>query len=72
MRKINELRTITFSHDDKAENNLVHTSNRNTRSNVDIKMYFQYFFLNGLHTPTQMQPPAWVILDAIYQLKQWM
>ena len=41
---INEQRNITFSHDDKAGNNVVHLSNRNTGNSVDIKMYFQYFF----------------------------
>ena len=68
--KINEQRTITFSHDDKAGNNVIHFSNRNTRISVDIKMYFQYI----LEWPAYSNPNAtscMVILDAIYQLKQW-
>ena len=34
---------LLFSHDDKAGNNVVHSSNRNTRNSINIKIYFQCF-----------------------------
>ena len=67
---INEQRTITFSHDDKEGNNMVLFSNRNTGNSVDIKMYIQLFSewpaYSNLNATSCM-----IILDAIYQLKQW-
>ena len=67
---INEQRTITFSCDDKAGNNVVNFSNRHTGNGVDIKMYFQYFSewpaYSNLNATSCM-----VILDAVYQWKQW-
>ena len=61
---------ITFSCDDKARNNMIHFSNRNTRNSVDIKMYLQYFSewpaYSNLNATSCM-----VTLDAIYQSKQW-
>ena len=69
-KTINEQRTITFSLDDKAGHNMVHFSNRNTRNSVDIKMYFQYFSEWSAYSNPNATSCI-VILDAIYQLKQW-
>ena len=41
--KINEQRTTAFSHDDKARNNMVYSSIRNTRSSINIIINFQCF-----------------------------
>ena len=67
---INEQRTITFSHDDKAGNNMDHFSNRNTRNNVDIKTYFQYFQKWPAYSNLNATSCT-VTSDAVYQSKQW-
>ena len=64
----NEQRTTTFSHDDKAGNNMVHLRNRNTGNSVDIKMYFPYLS----EWPTyfnQNVTSCMATLYAVYQLK---
>ena len=66
IKKINEQRTITSLHDNKAGNNVVNFSNRNTRNSVDIKMYFQYFSEWSAYSNPNATS-CMVTLDAVYQ-----
>ena len=49
---------------------MLHFSNRNIGNSVDIKMYFQYFSEWPAYSNLNATSCT-VILDAVYQLKQW-